>query len=343
MTFPWQALLGKSLLLGCIIVDFSLYIGQLWVSKCSLYIYSTLNLKLVILLFFSLSCHDAESVTSDISDPAEVGGNTSVRRYNQLGSGDVCDSSDCDISTTCNLVPASRLLALHCDSSSCSLMEANHIQEKNLCLVSDRGEERVESSEGACLSGGSLSHTSLVKLEDIMKETKTSNVNVLVKDNPANNEILFDSEKYAKYEKTKLKNSLDNLCKSGTKRVKEVNLLHEKRSCNLSGDVNVSECEEGDERDELGINKRIRLDEKNVQYELEKYQVMGNERMADSSTSTSGGEGHAAPAPSVSSGEQRQADLTWRSFVGDAKSTVVDTFYGQFKSSVCFDVVLSNI
>ncbi|KAK4307464.1 hypothetical protein Pmani_020768 [Petrolisthes manimaculis] len=279
------------------------------------------------------SCHDAESVTSDISDPAEVGGNTSVRRYNQLGSGDVCDSSDCDISTTCNLVPASRLLALHCDSSSYPLMEANHIQEKNLCLVSDRGGERVESSDGVCL-GGSMSHVSLVKLEDIMKETKTSNVNVLVKDNPANNEILFDSEKYAKYEKSRLKNSLDNLCKSGTKRVKEVNLLHDKRSCNVTGDETVSDTEEGDERDELGINKRIRLDEKNIQYELEKYQVMGNERMADSSTSTSGGEVHVAPAPSVSSGEQRQADLTWRSFVGDAKSTVVDTFYGQFKSSL---------
>lgn len=91
---------------------------------------------------------------------------------------------------------------------------------------------------------------------------------------------------------------------------------------------------------ELAINKRMRLDEKNIQYELERYQVSSAEQSVDSSASTSGVDTQVAPAPSISSHEQRQADLTWRSFVGDAKSAVVDTFYGQFKSSVCITVFL---
>lgn len=300
-------------------------------------------------LYFCLnSCHDAESVTSDISDPSEVGGaNSNIRRYNQLGGGssDMCDSSDCDISATCsNLVPTSRLQVLPCDtSSSFSGLEKNHLHdasrlEKNLRLDAARLDrsEPCDSVDSSC----SIPHTSLVKLEDIMKESKTSNVNVLVKDNPANNELLFDSEKYAKYEKSRLKNSVDNLCKSGTKRVKEVNLLHEKRSCQLMVLNRDSDEEEIEDRDELAINKRMRLEEKNVQYELEKCQVAAVERTVDSVTSTMGSELHVAPTPSVSSHEQRQANLTWRSFVGDAKSAVVDTFYGQFKSSVCWMRVL---
>lgn len=296
-----------------------------------------------------------------MSDPAEVSSG-SVRRYNQLGNGSVgggsgvsaeaCDGSDCDISSTCNLVPPSDLLTtLPCDSLSD--IEKNHIQES---LRQERVQQQqqqqhqhqeeeeaalnqlcqAEPSESLRCPGADLPHSSLVKLEDIMKESKTSNVNVLVKDNnPPNNELLFDSEKYAKYEKTRLKNSLDNLCKSGVKRVKEVNLLHDGRGCRPTSSRSVAENDDGDERDRLTINKRMRLDEKNVQYELEKSQGSIVERTADSSSSTSGTETHAAPqSPSRLSHEQRQADLTWQSFVGEAKSTVVDTFYGQFRSSV---------
>nr|XP_053639106.1 uncharacterized protein LOC128693452 [Cherax quadricarinatus] len=282
------------------------------------------------------SCHDAESVTSDISDPAEVCGSSSVRRYNHLGIGsDVCDSSDCDISTTQNLVPNSGLQILHCDSSS--NLEKNQLndslrQEKNQRLLATRTEKaELSDLEFPC---GSVPHSSMVKLEDIIKETKTSNVNVLVKENPANNEFLYDSEKYAKYDKSRLKNSLDNLSKSGTKRVKEVNLLHEKRGCHPMVIEGESDSEEVDNRDDISINKRMRLDEKNVQYELEKYQVGTVERTMDSSTSTLGSDLHFVAAPSFSSHEQRQAELTWRSFIGDAKSAVVETFYGQFKSSM---------
>ncbi|XP_042861119.1 uncharacterized protein LOC122246550 [Penaeus japonicus] len=281
------------------------------------------------------SCHDAESVASDMSDPAEVSGSSNVRRYNQLGVTDVCDSSDCDSSTAHNLVPAHRLQTLHCDSSS--TLEKNQLNdsqgmEKNQCSEASRLEENERNNLGSPPE----SHLSLVKLEDIMKETKTSNVNVLVKDNPANNELLFDSEKYAKYDKSRLKNSLDNLNKSGVKRVKEVNLLHDKRGYQPM-DVE-GEYDDLEDRQELAINKRMRLDEKNIQYELERYQVSSVEQSVDSSASTSGVDTQVAPAPSISSHEQRQADLTWRSFVGDAKSAVVDTFYGQFKSSLVCSV-----
>ena len=122
--------------------------------------------------------------------------------------------------------------------------------------------------------------------------------------------------------------------------MKEVNLLQEGR-CSRVAVRSGAEHDDGDERDRLTINKRMRLDEKNVQYELEKSQGTAVERTADSSSSTSGGETHAVPhSPSRLTQEQRQADLTWKSFVGEAKSTVVDTFYGQFRSSVSMCVCL---
>lgn len=135
--------------------------------------------------------------------------------------------------------------------------------------------------------------------------------------------------------KTRLKNSVDNLSKSGVKRIKEVNLLHEKRGGCQPHSVGQGDSEEEDseEREDVALSKRIRLDEKNVQLELERHQVL-TERSGDSSVAASASDAPGNAAPSVSSLDQHQADKTWRSFVGDRKSVVVDTFYGQFKSSL---------
>ncbi|XP_068239459.1 uncharacterized protein [Palaemon carinicauda] len=273
------------------------------------------------------SCHDAESVASDVSDPADVGGSGGIRRYNHLG-----DSSDCD-STTQNTIATHNLHTLHCDNSTLSL-EKNQLNQP---LHQDKAQNTVSDQEkGLCSTSSpnsSGAHIALVKLEDIMKESKTSNVNVLVKDNPTNNEFLFDSEKYAKYDKTRLKNSVDNLSKSGVKRIKEVNLLHERRGCQSVVGVAESEEEDSEDREEVAINKKIRLDEKNIQLELERHQVL-TERSGESSMSASSADVPSHPTVSVSSLDQHQADKTWRSFVGDQKSAVVETFYGQFKSSL---------
>ncbi|KAK7074137.1 hypothetical protein SK128_019422 [Halocaridina rubra] len=302
------------------------------------------------------SCHDAESVASDVSDPGEVGsgGGGGIRRYNHLGGGgsEACDSSDCDSTTTTQNLVAHHNLSTHtlhhnhhCDTNNTLLgLEKNQLNETlrqqerdHINVISSVALEKEQCSTFPThsLPSQSLSssgaHIALVKLEDIMKESKTSNVNVLVKDNPTNNEFLFDSEKYAKYEKTRLKNSVDNLSKSGVKRIKEVNLLHEKRGCQVQTVRTESEDEEFDDGEELAINKRMRLDEKNVQLELERHQVL-SERSGDSSLSASGSDIPGSHSPS--SLDQHQADKTWRLFVGDRKSAVVDTFYGQFKSSL---------
>ena len=294
-------------------------------------------------------------MTSDISDPSDIGGSGSIRRYNHFGgaaagsggggggggaggsgcsSEVMCDISDCD-STTQNIIPTHHLQTLHCDNNTLSL-EKNELNEqlhrdRDRNLVSDVEKDLCSTSPPPNSSSGA--HIALVKLEDIMKESKTSNVNVLVKDNPTNNELLFDSEKYAKYEKTRLKNSVDNLSKAGVKRLKEVNLLHERRGCQSVVAQGDSEDDDTEERGDLAINKKIRLEEKNIQLELERHQVL-SERNGDSSVSAS-----SVDVPSL---EQQQADKTWRSFVGDQKSAVVDTFYGQFKSSVRFSLLEIN-
>lgn len=46
--------------------------------------------------------------------------------------------------------------------------------------------------------------------EDIMKDAKTSNVNVLVTEQGANNEIVYDSEKFPKHENTRRRDALEN-------------------------------------------------------------------------------------------------------------------------------------
>ncbi|CAL4074730.1 unnamed protein product, partial [Meganyctiphanes norvegica] len=241
-----------------------------------------------------------------------------------------------------NLVSFHGLDNDHCDSSSSVRLEKNQLNSMRFGVSSgleksDRDNEFAigPSSPGGSSNASSNSHLSMVKLEDIMKESKTSNVNVLVKENPTNNEFLYDSEKYAKYEKTRLKNSVDNLSKSGNKRVKEVNLLHEKRECYSSGlDLQIHSQDHSD--DHLGLNKRIRLDEKNLHYELEKNCGGSN---VESSVSGSVGEGsRVAPVTSISSAESHQAMDSWRTFVGDTQSTIVDTFYGQFKSSLVCSV-----
>lgn len=140
-------------------------------------------------------------------------------------------------------------------------------------------------------------HVADVNILDIMKETKTSNVNVLVKENLQNNELLYDSEKYAKCDKVKLKDSLENNLhrSSSLKRMKENNLFNLSKSCKSSSSSNSSI---GSNSDELSVNgkrcnhlleegaggrgvecagdaslsKRMRLDEKNIQHALDRCQ-----------------------------------------------------------------------
>lgn len=144
----------------------------------------------------------------------------------------------------------------------------------------------------SCHVSSTMDDGNAVNILDIMKETKTSNVNVLVEDNQQNNELLYDSEKYAKCDKVKLKDSLDNFSRSSSlKRIKDNNLFISRSnkmsitSCSSNDDINgkSKRCnnllEDGSDAscdvDHTAVHnssKRMRLDEKNIQHELDRCQ-----------------------------------------------------------------------
>lgn len=282
-------------------------------------------------------------------------GVASVRRYNHLSS-----TLDCDISTAeaTPSTPISHCLSnSSCDSSSSSISHLSSLKtsvaedtlhNSNLSwpFVPKPHIEKNELSSDKTIIACSSSHLSMVKLEDIMKESKTSNVNVLAKDSFSNNELFYDSEKYAKIESKKLKNSVDNLSRGSLKRVKEVNLLvdkidnsqHDTSSLvNSSKQIAEKTISSAGRNSVMALNKRIRLEEKNIQYEIEKSNTEYYDRVSEgipSSLSPTIDHGKMIVSSSLSSEEQKTAEECWKAFVGDSKSAVVDTFYGQFKSSV---------
>ncbi|XP_018014152.1 uncharacterized protein LOC108671170 [Hyalella azteca] len=149
-------------------------------------------------------------------------------------------------------------------------------------------------------------YCSNVNVLDIMKESKTSNVNVLVTENQPNNELLFDSEKYAKCDKAKLKESLDNLGHDvGDTALKDNNLMSLSRKImvqeNLQGKkgkrsnclLEPNSSVEGilnnlKENSDIISHKKIRLEEKNIQLELERSNHVQDSLSSSSSTSDVG-------------------------------------------------------
>lgn len=169
-------------------------------------------------------------------------------------------------------------------------------------------------------------------LQDILKDAKTSNVNVLVTEPEANNEIQFDSEKYPKHENLRRRDPLENpnltefhnfdsktVC---VKRIKETNLLHEEMD-------HATECDKC-----FNNIKRIKLEdqEKNVRMECER-KLRSRDSM-DSSDNTYSDQAGASSFEPINLNEEIEADKHWDSHLSQNQSIVVDTFQGQFKSTV---------
>nr|CAD7449085.1 unnamed protein product [Timema bartmani] len=179
--------------------------------------------------------------------------------------------------------------------------------------------------------------------QDIFKDAKTSNVNVLVTEQEANNEIRFDSEKFPKYENVRRRDPLDtsNLTEyhnfdgktMSVKRIKETNLFHDALEP-------PDECGRSEGGSEVCFNniKRMRLEEqeKNVRRECERRQRgMSNE------TANSDAEDGEIPGTSgtlsysqAGVSEEFEADKNWEKHLCANQSVIVDTFQGQFKSTV---------
>nr|CAD7404849.1 unnamed protein product [Timema cristinae] len=179
--------------------------------------------------------------------------------------------------------------------------------------------------------------------QDIFKDAKTSNVNVLVTEQEANNEIRFDSEKFPKYENVRRRDPLDtsNLTEyhnfdgktMSVKRIKETNLFHDVLEP-------PDECGRSEGGSEVCFNniKRMRLEEqeKNVRRECERRQRgMSNETAnSDAEDGEMPGTSGTLSYSQAGVSEEFEADKNWEKHLSANQSVIVDTFQGQFKSTV---------
>lgn len=183
-------------------------------------------------------------------------------------------------------------------------------------------------------------------LEDILKDAKTSNVNVLVTEHEANNEIRFDSEKFPKYENARRRDPLEmpNLTEFhnfdgktvSVKRIKETNLLHETLDsppeCSEELDLESSKC--------FNNIKRMKLEEreKNFRMECERKlrsldpTVVGETSSTDELLGAGASSCH-THLP-INFNDEIEADKHWEKHLSVNQSVIVDTFQGQFKSTV---------
>lgn len=165
------------------------------------------------------------------------------------------------------------------------------VLQNTICSIDAAGDVSSSSVDHLAAKGASSTMALGADMLNITKESKTSNVNVLVTENAPNNSLFFDSEKYAKCDKAKLKNTLDNLSNEGLLRdaaMKDNNLSafhkqnlsldeasgkkYKRSNCILEQSVSVEGIVNDLGPDGLATNKRIRLDEKNMQLELQRSQ-----------------------------------------------------------------------
>lgn len=105
--------------------------------------------------------------------------------------------SDCQIEDT-------TFIAM--DESGSNIISDNALKKDTKSMVlSDKS--KLEKNEVASLNNIPQCFRGY---EDILKDAKTSNVNVLVTEQGANNEIVFDSEKFPKQESSRRREALEN-------------------------------------------------------------------------------------------------------------------------------------
>lgn len=238
-------------------------------------------------------------------------------------------------------------------------------QAINLSCKKEKNELAIQVN---CTTNG----THLHGLQDIMKDAKTSNVNVLVEDQDANNIIRFDSDKFPRHDTAKVRELTNpNLLETydfdsksvSVKRIKDTNLTLEQR--------------DSDNAESGGLDlKRIKLTEQNnCKKELSSPLLDGIESaddstvdnikdcndshllfpkdasrnnveslLAESSSSTQLTDVDDCAAMesfsesngngNASSKEDEHADLHWEKHLASNQSCIADTFLGQFKSTV---------
>ena len=229
-----------------------------------------------------------------------------------------------------------------------------------------------------CESNSAMSGKRLPSIEDFyMKGTKTLNTNVLASEF-IDESVTMDSDKFHKPDNmTRTTDPYENLSDflmsevkgAGAKPLKETNLLANVRD-KFSDDFYTKKClfsemEKKEEEGTCSINniKRMKIDEdeKNIRMQA-KLKVNTNKNPTKEgdlnlkSPSGSAERGHSSrasgssPSPQGTSQSQSQwetcvlqADSAWAKYKECNQSVIVDTFQGQFKSTVSNTILLLNI
>lgn len=197
---------------------------------------------------------------------------------------------------------------------------------------------KLEKNEIACQYNTARK---IPSIEDFVKDTKTLNTNVLVSDE-TNNLFKFDSEKFPKHEPNRLQETVDNLGQvvdfgvkqGGVKRAMKVtNLAHEKHKI----------LENSSETSCSGLHKRLKIE--NMDTNLD----------SPASEQEDGVEMETIPCDEYSEGSNQSSELYalnnechglifadevrrafnhWDQYKLLNQSVIIDTFHGQFRSSV---------
>ncbi|XP_015590177.1 uncharacterized protein LOC107265331 isoform X2 [Cephus cinctus] len=199
-------------------------------------------------------------------------------------------------------------------------------------------------------------------LYDILKDAKTSNANFLVTPQECNNEIHYDSQKFPKdnIRRMTLENSnlmenhdFDNKSVS-IKRIKEVNV--QKMNCamdSLSSGGSYVKYDSGLEKCNV---KRMRLEDQEKNHKRDglgtSFGRVGSGGIGSDSDGGGGGGGGSCGGGvtrcsrglqnnengAIAPQEELEADMHWAKHLRSNRSIIVDTFQGQFKSTVICEV-----
>jgi len=253
---------------------------------------------------------------------------------------DTMDSSNSSTQPTSNLIPPDSLKRHHNTAIPTSTTSSVRFSLDSEPRSSENQDLNPENTIGECINNaGNLNKSINLQTEEsfYQKENKTLNVNVLAEESAQmqNNEITFDSEKFAKCEgKLRPRGTIENnLNGGGTTSTASCDAP----SCSSKRLKN----EEGNGDDVVnddGLIKRIRLDssdkEKNIQLEMERT----IERTSSNGASGSG----ACLTPTSPTGldttarlkEAIEAGRFWEKYLAINDTVLARTFQGQFKSSV---------
>ncbi|XP_035230253.1 uncharacterized protein LOC118202203 isoform X2 [Stegodyphus dumicola] len=219
--------------------------------------------------------------------------------------------------------------------------EQNYSNHKIKTEAKNNIQHVSEKLEKNILANKFNSSRKIPSIEDFVKDTKTLNTNVLVSDE-TNNLFKFDSEKFPKHDFNRLQETVDNLGQivdlggkqGGVKRVKITNIMHEKHKI-LENNSEHSSCS--------ALHKRLKIENMDTNLDspvtepedaIDMEQIPGDECSDNSSQSSELYALNSECRVLLFAEEIRRAYNHWEQYKSQNQSVIIDTFHGQFRSSV---------